>query len=211
MMRRLGVLTWEIHGLERLQRGGLLVLATHPTLLDVVFLVSVLPRANCVVKAAAARNPFFRGPVRACGYIANDDNVRLLDDCIAAVRTGDNLIIFPEGTRSVPGQPLRLQRGAAHIAVRGELDLTPVRIHCTPPTLAKGQKWYHIPRRRFHVCINVGEDFSIHSFLAGRSAVADSLLVRQLTKHLKDYFSGEILDASVGAGNQGTHHLVAGA
>ncbi|MFT3761474.1 MAG: lysophospholipid acyltransferase family protein [Pseudoxanthomonas sp.] len=157
LMRRLGVLTWEIHGRERLERDGLLVLANHPTLIDVVFLVSLLPNADCVVKSAVARNPFMRGPVRACGYIANDDGVGLVEDCIAAVRAGGNLVIFPEGTRTVPGQPLRLQRGAANIAVRGGLDVTPVRISCTPPTLTKGEKWYRVPSRRFHVKIEVGE------------------------------------------------------
>jgi 1-acyl-sn-glycerol-3-phosphate acyltransferase len=210
-MRRLGVLTWEVHGRERLQRDGLLVLANHPTLLDVVFLVALLPNTNCVVKSAAARNPFFRGPVRACGYIANDDSMGLIDDCIAAVRAGENLVIFPEGTRSVPGQALRLQRGAARIAVRGELNITPVRIACTPSTLTKGQKWYRIPPRRFHVRIEVDSDLAISSFLAGGNAARENLTVRQLTKYLTNYFSGVISHANAGAGNQGAHRFLAGA
>ena len=134
-----------------LQRNGLLILANHPTLIDVVLLVSLLPNADCVVKHAVARNPFMRGPVRAAGYVANSDGAGLVDDCIAAVHAGGNLVIFPEGTRTEPGQPLRLQRGAANIAVRGRLDITPVRITCTPLTLTKGQKWYRVPSRRFHV------------------------------------------------------------
>lgn len=191
LMRRLGVLTWEIHGRERLDRDGLLVLSNHPTLIDVVFLVSLLPNADCVVKSAVARNPFMRGPVHACGYIANDDGVGLIDDCIAAVRAGGNLVIFPEGTRTVPGQPLRLQRGAANIAVRGELDVTPVRIWCTPPTLTKGEKWYRVPPRRFHVKIEVGEDLPVRSFLngTGDGSGRETLAARRLTEHLADYFS----------------------
>jgi len=55
-MRVLGVMTYEIHGRERLHRDGLLVLANHPTLIDVVLLVSLLPNADCVVKSAVARN-----------------------------------------------------------------------------------------------------------------------------------------------------------
>ena len=43
LMRVLGVLTYEVRGRERLQREGLLILANHPTLIDVVFLVSLLP------------------------------------------------------------------------------------------------------------------------------------------------------------------------
>ncbi|MDR2851824.1 MAG: 1-acyl-sn-glycerol-3-phosphate acyltransferase [Burkholderiaceae bacterium] len=211
LMRRLGVLTWEVHHRERLQREGLLVLANHPTLLDVVFLVSLLPHTNCVVKSAAARNLFFRGPVRACGYIANDSRTGLIDDCIAAVRAGDNLIVFPEGTRSVPEQPLRLQRGAARIAVRGALNMTPVRIRCTPPTLTKGEKWYRVPRQRFHIRIEVAEDLPIGHFFDPENTAPESLIARQLTEYLTDYFSGDKPHAGFGTGDQGAHHLFAGA
>jgi 1-acyl-sn-glycerol-3-phosphate acyltransferase len=188
LMRLLGVLTYEVHGLERLRRNGLLVLANHPTLIDVVFLVSLIENADCVVKSALARNPFTRGPVRATGYVCNDGGAELVEACIASVRSGKNLVIFPEGTRTPRSGPGRLQRGAANIAVRGVLDVTPVRIRCSPPTLSKGERWYHIPSRRFHVTIEVGEDISVASFLDGTTAAIAS---RRLTAFLAAYFSGE--------------------
>lgn len=190
LMHRLGVLTYEIEGRERLARDGLLVLANHPTLIDVVFLIALLPNADCVVKRAVALNPFMRGPVRAAGYVSNDDGAGLVGDCIAAVRAGGNLVIFPEGTRTVPGHPPRLQRGAANIAVRGRLDITPVRITCSPSTLAKGQKWYRVPSRRFHVRLQVGDDIPIAPFLgiAEEASRGEALAARRLTDHLTRYF-----------------------
>jgi 1-acyl-sn-glycerol-3-phosphate acyltransferase len=188
LMRVLGVLSYEIRGLERLRRNGLLVLANHPTLIDVVFLISLIENADCVVKSKLARNPFTRGPVRATGYVCNDSGAGLVEDCIASVRSGKNLVIFPEGTRTPRSGPGRLQRGAANIAIRGVLDITPVRIRCSPPTLSKGEKWYHIPSRRFHVTIEVGEDLSVASFLDGTTAAIAS---RRLTAFLAAYFSQE--------------------
>ena len=187
LMRALGVLTYEIRGLERLQRDGVLILANHPTLIDVVFLISRLPNADCVVKSALARNPFTRGPVHAAGYVFNDDGAGLVDDCIAAVRRGGNLVIFPEGTRTRRDGPLQLQRGAANIAVRGRLDITPVRLSCTPMTLGKGEKWYRVPARRFHVVVDVQPDLEIAPFLNG--AQGEALAARQLTDHLTQYFA----------------------
>jgi len=197
LMRALGTMTYEIRGRERLQRDGLLILANHPTLIDVVLLISLLPDADCVVKVGVARNPFMRGPVRAAGYIANDEGAGLVEECIAAVRAGGHLVIFPEGTRSQPGQPLHLQRGAANIAVRGGLDITPVRISCLPPTLGKGQKWYRVPSRRFHMLIEVGEDLPIAPFLQDIAAApgSEALAVRRLNDQLCHYFSGEVARA----------------
>lgn len=197
LMHRIGVLTYEIHGLERLHRRGLLVLANHPTLIDVVLLVSRIPEADCVVKARLARNPFTRGPLKATGYICNDNGAGLIDDCIASVRSGKNLVIFPEGTRTPPGAVLGpLQRGAANIAVRGGLDVTPVLVTCTPRTLGKGEKWYRVPSRRFHVRIEVLADIPVAPFLAGNTA--EALAARRLTGHLGETFKTEL--ARVGAG-----------
>lgn len=199
LMRLLGVMTYEFRGEHRLQRDGLLILANHPTLIDVVCLISRIPNADCVVKQAVASNPFMRGPVRAAGYVSNEHGAGLIDDCIRAIRTGSSLVIFPEGTRSVPGQPLKLQRGAANIAVRGGVDITPVRISCKPATLVKGQKWYNVPRRKFHILVEVGEDISISSFVRdGAESFGDPIAARRLTDHLARYFqeSGESASAA---------------
>lgn len=197
LMHRLGVMTYEVIGAQRLERRGLLVLANHPTLIDVVLLVSRIPDADCVVKAGLAGNPFTRGPLRATGYICNDNGAGLIEDCIASVRSGKNLVIFPEGTRTPAGSPLGpLQRGAANIAVRGSLDVTPALITCTPRTLGKGEKWYRVPSRRFHVRIEVLPDIPVAPFLAG--GTAEALAARRLTGHLDETFKTEL--ARVGAG-----------
>lgn len=196
LMHRLGVLSYEILNVERLQRPGRLVLANHPTLIDVVFLVSLIPEADCVVKGRLATNPFTRGPVKATGYIFNDNGAGLIEDCIASVRSGKNLVIFPEGTRTPHGETLGpLQRGAANIAVRGALDVTPVLISCRPRTLGKGEKWYLVPSRRFHIRIEVLPDIPVAPFLAGEAA--EALAARRLTEHLSETFKTEL--ARVGA------------
>lgn len=197
-MHRLGVLSYELHGIERLDRRGLLVLANHPTLIDVVFLVSLIPQADCIVKSRLLANPFTRGPVRATGYVCNDSGAGLVEDCIRTVHSGRNLVIFPEGTRTPRGQALGpLQRGAANIAVRGGIDVTPVLVTCQPRTLGKGEKWYRVPSRRFHVRIEVLPDIPVAPFLDG--AAAEALAARRLTESLDHYFKTEL--SRVGAAN----------
>ena len=82
LMRTSGVLTYEVHGLDKLQRPGRLILANHPSLIDVVFLIALTPRADCVVKAALQHNPFTRAAVRTAGYIQNDAGPAMVGDCI---------------------------------------------------------------------------------------------------------------------------------
>ena len=185
-MRAVGVVSFDIRGKERLQREGLLILANHPTLIDVVFLISLLPNADCIVKGSLARNPFTRGPVRAADYICNDSGAAMLEDCRHSLQQGGNLIVFPEGTRTRLDKPALLQRGAANIAIRCRQDITPVHIRCQPLTLTKGLPWWKVPRRRAHFELRVGEDIAIQPFL--QTDTSDALAARQLTQFLTDYF-----------------------
>lgn len=189
LMRGLGVLTYELHGVERLQREGLLVLANHPTLIDVVFLGWLTPNADCVVKSALLRNPFTVGPVTATGYVSNTTGPGMIADCVDSVQSGSNLMIFPEGTRSPVGGFGALQRGAANVAVRAPVDVTPVIITCNPPTLSKGGKWYLVPSRRFHMRVEVLADFPVASFSDG---VSEAVAARKLTNYLTEYFTMEL-------------------
>lgn len=186
LMHRLGVMSYEIIGLEKLNRPGQLVVANHPTLVDVVFLLSRIKQASCIVKASLWRNPAMRGPILNAGYISNADSEKMLADCAAWLQAGGAMIVFPEGTRSVPGQSYRFQRGAAAIALLAGTVLTPVTLVCTPSTLTKGLPWYRIPPRRFHLQMRVGDDIGLEEF---QRLQPRSIAVRRLTQHLQDYFT----------------------
>lgn len=187
-MRFFGVLSYETHGFDQInQRRGVLIIANHPTLLDTVFLMSLLNSVDCIVKAALFRNPFTRGPVKAAGYIPNhaEHADEMVQECILRLRRGHNVLIFPEGTRSVTNQPYKLQRGAANVAVRGQINLIPIQITCTPPTLRKGEKWYNVPHRKMHFCITVHQEIDITTYLV----VNPTMAARQLTDDLTHLFT----------------------
>lgn len=184
IMRLLGILSWEINGLDKLQRTGVLVLANHPTLLDVVFLISFIPNADCIVKSRLMKNPAMRGFVTLTGYITNDSADTLIDNAKSSLEQGSTLIIFPEGTRTKPSQDIMFQRGAANIVVRSGFVPTPVIIECTPLTLSKQHKWYHIPERKFHLSFRVLNDINIDSFMV----LNPSLGARHLTHYLENFF-----------------------
>ncbi len=189
LMRGLGVLRYEIVGLDKLKRGGQLILANHPTLIDTVFLMAFVKDADCIVKSHLWNNPFTRGPVRAAGYISNDGGAELVDACIASLRAGSNLIIFPEGTRTPACGAITLKRGAANIAIRGARAVTPVLIGCQPPTLGKGDKWWRVPPRHVQFRIEVREDIDVARFTG--DGTTEVMAVRQLTDHLQRFFTEE--------------------
>ncbi len=188
----LGIMKITLKNIERLSlNGGQLILASHPTLIDVVLLISLLPKTDCIVKQQLFKNFFLKGVVSAADYTSNsDDPSQLVESCKTILDKNNSLIVFPEGTRSQPGKPLKLQRGSARIALHANKDITPVTICCHPPALMKGVPWYQIPNRPFHITMAVGETIAISQF--NDNAIAESKQARKLTDYLKQYFTEEI-------------------
>lgn len=188
MMRLLGILSFEVENIERLERARL-VLANHPSLLDVVFLISLLPNANCIVKGHLTRNFFVRGAVKAAGYIINETADDVIEAANRGFANGQCLIIFPEGTRTTPSRALNFKRGAAQVAIRTGSDITPVLIYCEPTSLTKNEPWYQIPQKRMHFRIQVGDQIPIEQY---STSAFPSRGARQLTRDLTEYFEKEL-------------------
>lgn len=185
----LRVLSFECDGADLLRtERGTLVIANHPSLLDIVFIMSLMDRTQCVVKSAVWQNPFMRGVVRATNYIPNlNDPERLIEDCARALKAGNNLVIFPEGSRTVPGQKRQYQRGFAHMALRAGAPIRLVTLQCDPPTLLKGNPWYAIPPRRPHWTIKVLERIDVaEAFKYEEPTIAVRRLCAQIERRIED-------------------------
>ena len=76
---RSGAISYEFHGVERLGLPGQLIVANHPTLIDVVFLLAFMPGASCVVKQGLWRNPLTRCAVTLAEYIPNDSTAGMIE------------------------------------------------------------------------------------------------------------------------------------
>ncbi|MBU2979654.1 lysophospholipid acyltransferase family protein [Alteromonas sp. C1M14] len=169
------------------QQQGKLVMANHPSLIDVVVLIAYLPSADCVVKASLLRNPFMNRVIQATGYISNDDPETVLSACKASLAAGNNLIIFPEGTRTTPGQPPKLQRGAANIAVRCGATPLILGIDVSPSTLTKDKPWYQVPKKRFTFSVKIKDNAPLP--IEGDVITKET---RRYTRSLQAFFSEEI-------------------
>lgn len=194
MMVKLGIMTYEIEGLEKLQHSRQeLVIANHPTLVDVVMLIGLMEQANCVVKHALWSNPFTKGPVQNAGYILNAGSEQFIHDCVEKLTTDQaaSLLIFPEGTRTAKDELLNeFQRGAANIAIRAQVPIRPVLIRCTPSTLTKNEKWYHVPAQPFHIHVTVLDAIQVNDLLD--DATVSPKNVRHLNHQLHQFFNQEL-------------------
>lgn len=202
-MRFLGVLTYEFKNETQLRKAeNQLIIANHPTLLDVVFIMSVARRPSCVIKRGVWYNPFMFFVVRAAGFIQNSSDPEIiLERCAKVLENGESLVIFPEGTRTVPGKEMTLKRGAAQIALKAQKDFLPILISCIPISLSKRHKWYHIPKEGpMHFTFWTQNKIAL-STIDGSNG-KKTLAARAITQYLQGFFTNRIVaDGSIRARN----------
>lgn len=144
MMQFYGLMSYRLENPEHGKVKGHLVIANHPTLIDAAFAMAYVDDLCCVVKESLTRNPFTAIPIKLAGYIHNDSET-LLEQAVEKLNSGQNLLIFPEGTRNKHDLQLDFKRGAANIAVQAECNVLPIVISCLPRALGKYDSWYQLP------------------------------------------------------------------
>lgn len=185
IMESFGLIKLEVVGAEHLKAQGQLVVANHPSLLDVVYLISLIENTTSIVKSGMWINPFTAGTVLATHYIRNDADDPLADSA-QALADDDSLIIFPEGTRTDPSKPFKFQRGAANIALLAKKDITPVTIHSNPPRLLKNQPWYEASKQTLHITLQCHPAISIAPYI--EPGAIRSKMARRLTRDLEAFY-----------------------
>ena len=155
-----GRFRFDLAELDALKGEKALIIApNHPSLWDVVLIVSRLPDVACVMKAEVLGNIFLGSGARLAGYIRNESLRRLIMLAIADLQRGSQLLLFPEGTRTVrrPIGPLKGSIGV--IACRAKVPVQTVLIETDSPFLGKGWPVYKMPRLPLSYRVRLGRRF----------------------------------------------------
>lgn len=171
------------------------VVANHPTLIDVLFIKASLPGVVVLVKAALFRAPTMRRLFEASGDFKGPQReeqelggTAVLDTFVERLQAGRSVLVFPEGTRSPAWRLRRFRRGAAEAAIRAGVPIVPLFVLADPPVLKKGDKWYQMPKNVPWFDIQLLEPIAT----AGRES-------RELTAQLRDVLAERLETARIEA------------
>ncbi len=127
------------------------VIANHPTHMDISAILCWIPRCCTVVKPSIYRRWWLEPLLRGSGQVegAGDhplDGARLVERASARVREGQRLVVFPEGTRTEEGRDMPFHRLGFEIACREGVPVVPLLLRCAPPYLSKMRPLLRPPR-----------------------------------------------------------------
>jgi 1-acyl-sn-glycerol-3-phosphate acyltransferase len=127
-------LTWRVEGAETLPRGRFIVAAKHQSAWDTLVMPVLFPDPVVILKKELLLLPFYGWYAKKHGMIGVDrgDGANALRGMVAdaarAAARGQTLVMFPEGTRTAPGDRRPYQRGIAALYARLNLPVVPVAL-----------------------------------------------------------------------------------
>ena len=139
---------------------GVIFVANHPTMLDALLLVARLPRSACIMKADLMRNIFLGAGARLAHYIRNDSARAMVRLAVDDLRAGGQLVLFPEGTRTVQPPVNDFRPGVTLIAKLANAPIQTVFIDTDSPYLGKGWPLWKVPPLPIVFKLRLGQRFA---------------------------------------------------
>ncbi|HEX7686561.1 MAG TPA: lysophospholipid acyltransferase family protein [Burkholderiaceae bacterium] len=180
-----GMLRIESQALDALRdERGLIVVANHPSMLDALILIARLPRGACIMKAELQRNVFLGAGARLARYIRNDSPRKLVKLAVQDLKSGGQLVLFPEGTRTTGPSVDRFCPGATTIAKLAGAPIQTVFIETDSPYLRKGWPIWRLPPLPMVYRVRLGRRYQ-------PARDADALL-----REIEQYFAANLQPAT---------------
>lgn len=131
-LRRVCRVDYQISGWDNVPDEPVVILAKHQSAWETLFLHSRLPPISWVLKRELLWIPVFGWAMRAIDPIAINRKAssaaitKIIEQGQQALAQGRSVVIFPEGTRSAPGQRGRYKLGGARLAARSGYPVVPI-------------------------------------------------------------------------------------
>lgn len=146
--------SYRIEGRRHIPDSGALVAANHQSMWETIALYALLPKPVMIIKKELFAIPVYGWWARAVGCIAVDRKAgakalrAMRNAARTAIEEGEQVTVFPEGTRMAPGERTTFQPGVAGI-------YTAVDAPCIPVAHDSGRFWRHPGVRKEPGCITL--------------------------------------------------------
>ena len=142
-----GVARVHFEGFDTTLTPGTVFIANHPSLLDATFLLARLPDTICIFKPLLMKNPATGPAALMAGFVSSSSGVDLIREATQKLKSGRSLLVFPEGTRTTPGESVgKLKAGFAMIAERAQAPVQLILVRTSPDLARRGRFWWTPPK-----------------------------------------------------------------
>lgn len=143
LLQKLRILKLQITDLDKIRNiRNSIIVSTHPSFLDIVILMSIIPHSTCFVAERLANNPFLKGMVKLLFIIEGQSIDDMLKETCNKFDENLNVIIFPMGIRHRKNEYPKIRRGTAFIAHKTGKNIVMLNLETSFDFLQINQPFY---------------------------------------------------------------------
>jgi len=116
----------------------------------------------------------------------------ILKDCKESLARGDNIIVFPEGTRTINFDKIKFKHGFSSIAVVCKANIRPLVINFDGLALRKNVPWYQIYKKKLTYKIEILDKFDTSEYLSLHQDKEVSAVSRGIAKELQALIQSKV-------------------
>ncbi len=169
----------SLTGLDRVGNPPYIFMCNHQSALDIHSLLAGLPlQFKFVAKRSLFLIPLFGWAIKKAGYVSLDREnprkaLKAMDEAALKIQGGVNILVFPEGTRSIDDKLLPFKTGVFSLAMKARVPIVPVGICGTSLLQPEG---YQVPVQPGEVSIHLGEPIAV----TGKGSAYKSEIVEEI-------------------------------
>jgi 1-acyl-sn-glycerol-3-phosphate acyltransferase len=187
LLKHWGIIQLEFVGFEEAASWqGSVIAPNHPSILDVLLVMTSIPSLNCVMNAKLLNHPVTAGGALLCHFIQNNSLLQMIRSCKENLNTGTNVLIFPEGTRTtIP--PLGPFHDSYVLAAKSaNAPIRTIIIECDSEYFGRKFSYFQPAQCPMRFRVTAGKVFQ----------TTPSTNARTLSAEIENYFRASLVEAS---------------
>ena len=182
LMMFLKLFRLDVKNLEKIENK--VIVSTHPSFIDIVILIALIPRSTCFVKKELAHNPILKNLVTSI-FITNEVELdELKSESKKMLDRGFNVIIFPSGIRHRRDEFPKIRKGASLVALNAGKNIVPIKMFSDRDFLFINQPFYAVSDRCVNFEIEQMREINIADFIGESEIITKQRLTHKIEEEV---------------------------
>lgn len=182
LMMFLKLFRLDVKKLEKIENK--VIVSTHPSFIDIVILIALIPRSTCFVKKELAHNPILKNLVTSIFIINEVELDELKSESKKMLDRGFNVIIFPSGIRHRRDEFPKIRKGASLVALNAGKNIVPIKMFSDRDFLFINQPFYAVSDRCVNFEIEQMREINIADFIGESEIITKQRLTHKIEEEL---------------------------
>lgn len=180
----LKIIKLNISGLEEIKQiRQKVIVATHPSFIDILILIALIPRTSCIVKYSLSRNPILFNLVNSIFIMEDESLDKLKFHTKQMIEKGFNIVIFPMGIRHRRNEFPKIKKGAATIAINAKCNIVALKYYTDSDFLFIHQPIYEAGDKTVNYDLSYAGEIDVISML--QTTDNEIVIKKNITKKIE--------------------------